>query len=53
MYLPSHFEETRLDVLHAFVRHEPLGLLVTHGSAGLTANPVPFLLFPFYPCLSA
>jgi transcriptional regulator len=44
MYLPSHFEETRLDVLHAFVRHEPLGLLVTHGSAGLTANPVPFLL---------
>jgi len=44
MYLPSHFEETRLDVLHAFVRRQPLGLLVTHGSAGLAANPVPFLL---------
>ena len=44
MYLPAHFEETRPDVLHDFVRRHPLGLLVTHGAAGLAANPMPFLL---------
>ena len=44
MYLPAHFEETRLDVLHAALRAHPLGLLVTHGAAGLQANPLPWLL---------
>lgn len=44
MYLPAHFEEKRAEVLHALVRDEPLGLLVTHGDAGLQANSVPFLL---------
>jgi transcriptional regulator len=44
MYLPTHFEERRPEVLHALIRREPLGLLVTHGDAGLQANPVPFLL---------
>jgi transcriptional regulator len=43
MYLPAHFEEKRPDVLHALLRVEPLGLLVTHGDAGLQANSVPFL----------
>ena len=46
MYLPSHFEEPRVDVLHAFMRTQPLGLLVTLADAGLQANPVPFLLDP-------
>lgn len=46
MYTPSHFDETRPDVLHALVRAHPLGLLVTHGAAGLSANPVPFLFDP-------
>lgn len=43
MYLPAHFEERRTEVLHALLRAEPLGLLVTHGKTGLQANPVPFL----------
>lgn len=46
MYLPAHFEETRVDVLHRLVRSHPLGLLVTHGDAGLQANSVPFLIDP-------
>jgi transcriptional regulator len=44
MYLPPHFEEKRPDVLHALLRTHPLGLLVTHGEAGLQANSVPFVL---------
>ena len=44
MYLPSHFEETRPEVLHKLVRTHPLGLLITLGPAGLQANPVPFML---------
>ena len=44
MYLPAHFEEKRAEVLHAAVRAHPLGLLITHGEAGLDANPIPFML---------
>ena len=47
MYLPSHFEETRVDVLHAFIRTQPLGLLITLTGAGLQANPIPFLIDPW------
>ena len=46
MYLPAHFEEKRLDVLHDFVRAHPFGLCVTHGAQGLLANSVPFLIEP-------
>jgi len=46
MYLPAHFEETRVDVLHRLVHTDPLGLLVTHGDAGLQANSVPLLIDP-------
>jgi len=45
MYLPSHFEETRAEVLHAALRAHPLGLLITQGGdAALAANPIPFIL---------
>lgn len=45
MYLPSHFAETRPEVLHAALRAHPLGLLVTQDAAhALDANPIPFLL---------
>ena len=44
MYLPKHFAEERLDVLHAALAAHPLGLLVTHGAGGLDANPVPFMV---------
>ena len=45
MYLPSHFEEPRAERLHALIRDQPLGTLVTLDSSGtLQANPIPFLL---------
>ncbi|MBK4736648.1 FMN-binding negative transcriptional regulator [Noviherbaspirillum pedocola] len=44
MYLPAHFEETELAAMHALMRAHPLGTLVLHGSAGLVADHLPFLL---------
>ncbi len=44
MYLPSQFEETRLDVLHQLVRSHPFGTFVILGDAELVANHMPFLL---------
>jgi transcriptional regulator len=44
MYLPSHFEETRFEVLHQLMRERPLATLVTLGAAGLNANHLPFEL---------
>ena len=46
MYLPAHFDEKRLDVLHALVRRHPFGLLVTQTVDGPSANGIPFLLDP-------
>ncbi len=44
MYQPPAFVEDRPDVLHAFIREHPLGLLITAGDGGIVANPVPFQL---------
>jgi transcriptional regulator len=44
MYTPSHFEETRLDVLHALVQSHPLATLVTLTAQGLVANHIPLYL---------
>ena len=44
MYRPPAFREDRLDVLHAFIRAHPLGMLVSAGAGGLMANPIPFLV---------
>ncbi|MEE1610235.1 FMN-binding negative transcriptional regulator [Microvirga sp. CF3016] len=44
MYQPPHFREDDLAVQHALIRAHPLGLLVTFGSAGIEANPIPFVL---------
>ncbi len=50
MYLPAHFEETRIDVLHALIRSHPLGTLVTLDSGGaLQADAIPFLIEPAVP----
>lgn len=46
MYLPKHFEETRIEVLHGLVRKYPLGTLVTQTAAGLEANHIPFEIDP-------
>ncbi|MEM5384299.1 FMN-binding negative transcriptional regulator [Paraburkholderia phymatum] len=42
MYIPAHFEENRLEVLHRLIADYPLGSLVTVGPNGLDANHVPF-----------
>ena len=46
MYLPKHFEETRIDVLHGLIHAHPLGALVTLTSGGLHANHIPFEVDP-------
>jgi transcriptional regulator len=46
MYLPKHFEETRVEVLHELMRAHPLGALVALTPAGLAANHVPFEVEP-------
>lgn len=47
MYLPAHFEETRIDVLHAAMRQHPLATLTTQDPAGaLQADAVPLLVEP-------
>ena len=42
MYAPSHFDETRADVMHALIAAHPLGTLVMHGAGGLDADHIPF-----------
>lgn len=44
MYVPEHFEETRIGVLHDLMMRHPLGVLCTFGQGGLDANHIPFLL---------
>ena len=44
MYIPLHFNESRINVLHALIAEHPLGMLITHGSRGLDANHLPFHL---------
>ena len=44
MYQPPHHREDRLEVQHDLIESHPLGLLISSGSEGLLANPLPFLL---------
>lgn len=46
MYLPRHFEQTRVEELHRLIREHPLGALVVNGPGGLDANHLPFELNP-------
>jgi transcriptional regulator len=46
MYLPKHFEETRVPLLHGLIRTYPLGALVMPGPDGLDANHIPFEIDP-------
>jgi transcriptional regulator len=41
LYLPTYFEESRIDVLHTLMRARPLATLVTLCDSGLTANHIP------------
>jgi transcriptional regulator len=44
MYIPRHFAETRIEVLHELIRRHPLGALVASTEQGLDASHVPFHL---------
>ncbi len=44
MYVPKHFEERDLGMLHALLRARPLGTWVTKGEQGMTVNHIPFQL---------
>lgn len=44
MYVPTHFEESRPEVLHDLIKRHPFGTLITHGANGLAANHLPFEL---------
>jgi len=44
MYIPALFAETRVDVLHEFIRTHPLGTLIANGPEGPEAAHLPFFL---------
>lgn len=44
MYIPSHFEERRTEVLHDLIGAHPLAALVTLTAHGLEANAIPLHL---------
>ncbi len=46
MYNPSHFQETRLPILHAAINETGLATLVTVGENGLDASHIPIMLEP-------
>jgi transcriptional regulator len=46
MYVPAHFAEERPEELQRILREHPLGMLVTHSSAGLDADHIPFEFHP-------
>ena len=46
MYLPPAFREERVNVLHAFMRENPLATLVTVSADGIVANHIPLLIDP-------
>jgi transcriptional regulator len=44
MYIPPHFEERDVSVLHALIRSHPLGTWVVHSAGRLNVNHLPFVL---------
>ena len=44
MYLPRHFAENDIGVMHDLIRAHPLATLVSHGPDGLDANHIPLQL---------
>src|ERR1019366_8382919 len=46
MYMPSHFEEKRAEVIQQLIRELGFGMLVTLDSDGLNANHIPFEFDP-------
>jgi transcriptional regulator len=49
VYIPPHFAEERVDVLHQLIREHGLATLVTYGASGLIASHVPLVLDASHP----
>ena len=49
MYSPSHFEETRPELLQGLIAQHPLGTVIIQGADGLVADHIPFELGPATP----
>lgn len=46
MYIPPHFREERIDILHELIRQHSLAALVTLGPDGFLANHLPLIVDP-------
>lgn len=46
MYIPKHFEENRIEVLHGLIKSHPFATFVMHSGSELVVNHVPMLLDP-------
>lgn len=46
MYVPAHFEESRIEALHELILTHPFSTLVTLSSVGINANHIPLHLIP-------
>ena len=46
MHIPRHFEQSRVEVMHALIRACPLATLITLGLDGVNANHIPLQLSP-------
>jgi transcriptional regulator len=44
MYIPAHYQESDIAVLHALIKAHPLGAWVTQADDALVVNHIPFLL---------
>jgi transcriptional regulator len=44
MYVPAHFEQPNIEVMHALIRARPLATLVTMTANGIDANHIPLHL---------
>ncbi len=44
MYIPPHFEQPDIEVMHELIRNRPFATLVTLGSDGINANHIPLHL---------
>lgn len=44
MYIPKHFAEPNLEVLHELIQHQPLATIITLGAEGINANHIPLYL---------
>lgn len=45
MYIPNSFKENSIESLQNLVKEHPLGMLLTSSACGISASPVPFLLY--------